>query len=389
MFINAGTRLGFYEILSRVGEGGMGEVWKARDTRLGRIVAIKVLLPEKLKDPERNRRFVQEAKAASALSHPNIVMVHDIGTEGDVTYLVMEYIDGSPLDALIPRGGCSLKEILNIATQMAGAIANAHAAGTIHRDLKPANVMVTPDRLVKVLDFGLAKLVEPPPLSGDDKTMPQTIEGTVMGTVAYMSPEQAEGKPLDARSDVFSFGSLLYEMCTGLRAFRGDSQAGVMAAVLREDPIPVRALRPDLPDELGRIVMRCLRKDPSRRVQSIIDLKLALDELKDETTATAGVTAISMTAARSNTNGARRLVAVALLIAVVAAAGLLLLWRGPFGPDSVPQALQPVPLTSYPGDERWASFSPDARQVAVVWTGEKDDNMDIYVKWSARERRYV
>ena len=211
-----GQQLGSYQILSLLGAGGMGVVYKARDTRLKRSVAIKVLPADQVSDPERKRRFIQEARAASALNHPNIITIYDIGSEGGIDFIVMEYVAGKTLDQLIPRKGLRLNETLKLAIQMADALAKAHSAGIIHRDLKPTNVMVTDDGLVKVLDFGLAKLTEVENDEGGTRTTQlQTEEGTIVGTVSYMSPEQAEGKKVDARSDIFSFGSVLYEMVTG------------------------------------------------------------------------------------------------------------------------------------------------------------------------------
>jgi serine/threonine protein kinase len=218
MSLAAGTRLGPYEVLGLIGSGGMGEVYKARDTRLDRTVAIKVLPAEKVADPERRHRFVQEAKAASALNHPNIVTIYDIGQTDGIDFIAMEYVAGKTLEQVIPRHGMRLNEALRYAVQMADALAKAHAAGIIHRDLKPGNVMVTDEGQIKVLDFGLAKLTEAGPLGNDEPTRtmkPATEEGTIVGTVAYMSPEQAEGKKVDARSDIFSFGAVLYEMLTG------------------------------------------------------------------------------------------------------------------------------------------------------------------------------
>jgi eukaryotic-like serine/threonine-protein kinase len=241
MALTAGTRLGPYEILAPIGAGGMGEVWKATDTRLGRIVAIKVL-----KGPHGDR-FEQEARAIAALNHPHICTLHDVGPN----YLVMEYIEGVALSGPMP-----VEEALRLALQMAAALEAAHAKGITHRDLKPANILVTKEG-VKLLDFGLAK-----PADGTDAT--RTIEGTILGTPSYMAPEQIEGKPCDARSDVFSFGAVLYEMLAGSRAFEG------MAAVLRDDPKP--------PPALERVVMRCLEKQASRRFQSMAELRGALKE---------------------------------------------------------------------------------------------------------------
>ena len=230
--MNSGSRLGPYEIVAPIGAGGMGEVYKARDLRLNRFVAIKVLPPDTFADDDRNQRFLQEARAASALNHPNIVSVFDIGSEAGATYLVMELVDGSSLDTLIPQNGFRVPELLRIASQIANACSSAHAAGIVHRDLKPSNVMLTAAGVAKVLDFGLAKLIDEPG-PANDHTLTQaavTQAGIVMGTPAYMSPEQAEGKTVDARSDIFSFGAVLYELATGRKAFPGTSTAAILAA---------------------------------------------------------------------------------------------------------------------------------------------------------------
>jgi serine/threonine protein kinase len=286
MPLSAGDKLGPYEIVSPLGAGGMGEVWKARDTRLDRIIAIKVLPSGKLSDPETKRRFVQEAKAASALNHPNIVTIYDIGCEDNCDYLAMEFVDGKTLEQLTPREGLAISEALRSATQASDALAKAHAAGIVHRDLKPGNIMVTVDGLVKVLDFGLAKLTQPAGVSPADAatlmTGANTIEGTILGTPAYMSPEQAEGKPVKAHSDIFSFGAVLYEMIAGQPAFRRDTHLATLSAILRDEPRPLAGQRESTPPELESIIMRCLRKDPARRFQSMADLKVALEELKEK-----------------------------------------------------------------------------------------------------------
>jgi serine/threonine protein kinase len=279
-----GRTLLHYNIVEKLGEGGMGVVWKARDTHLDRFVAVKVLPAEKLKDAERQRRFVQEAKAASALNHPNIVHIYDIAEADGSPFIAMEFVAGKTLDQTIGRKGLRVSEALRYSVQIADALEKAHAAGIVHRDLKPSNIMVTTDGLVKILDFGLAKLTEP--VRGDfaeTRTVreagPATEEGAIVGTVAYMSPEQAEGKEVDGRSDIFSFGAVLYEMITGRRAFHGDSKLSTLSAILKEEP---GALPPEIPRELERVIVRCLRKDPGRRYQHADDLKLALVELKEE-----------------------------------------------------------------------------------------------------------
>ena len=280
-----GKKLQHYEIVAKLGEGGMGVVYKARDARLDRFVALKVLPPEKTADPDRKRRFMQEAKAASALNHPNIITIHDIGEAEGVTFIAMECVEGRTLDQLIGPKGLKLDEAIKFAVQIAGALAKAHAAGIVHRDLKPSNVMVTGDGLVKVLDFGLAKLSEPaaPVELAVTRTLaPVTQEGVIAGTAAYMSPEQAEGKSVDARSDIFAFGALVYEMLTGRRAFQRGSQASTIAAVLLEQPEPVAGIMPDTPRDLEKIIARCLRKDPAQRFQGMADVQVALQELSED-----------------------------------------------------------------------------------------------------------
>src|SRR4249920_2247774 len=279
-----GKTIAHYQILEKLGEGGMGVVYKARDTHLDRLVALKVLPPEKVADSRRKRRFVQEAKAASAMNHPNIITIYDIASENGIDFIVMEYVQGKTLDAMVPRKGLRLNETLKLAIQMADALAKAHSAGIVHRDMKPTNVMVTDDGLVKVLDFGLAKLTEVSE-SGDEPTRTlghETEEGTIVGTVSYMSPEQAEGKKVDARSDIFSFGSVLYEMATGQQAFHGDSKMSTLAAIMNQEPKPISQLVPGIARDLEKIITRCLRKAPNRRWQAMPDLKVTLDELKEE-----------------------------------------------------------------------------------------------------------
>ena len=283
--IAIGQTISHYRILEKLGGGGMGVVYKAEDTRLGRTVALKVLPPERVADLNRKRRFIQEARAASALNHPNIITIYDIDEAEGVHFIAMEYVDGKTLDRLIARHGLPVEKTLKYAVEMAAALAKAHSAGIVHRDLKPTNIMVTEDGLVKVLDFGLAKLTEAAP-AGDGETVatagPRTEEGIILGTVGYMSPEQAEGKPVDARSDIFSFGSVVYEMLAGRRAFQGETNVSTIAAILREEPKPLSQAAQNLPRELERIVKRCLRKDREHRFQTMADLKVALEELKEE-----------------------------------------------------------------------------------------------------------
>jgi serine/threonine-protein kinase len=275
-----------YELLEKLGAGGMGEIYKARDQRLNRFVAIKVLPAGMSGDENRRLRFTQEAQAASALNHPNIIIIYDILTENDTQYMVAEFIDGKTLLELIPKDGLRAPLAIQYAWQMAEALCAAHGAGIIHRDLKPANVMVSSTGLVKLLDFGLAKAMEADagPTEGNaTATMTRpglTVEGTLIGTVNYMSPEQAEGRKLDARSDIFSFGAVLYEMLTGRSAFQRNSMVATLSAILRDDVPRVSELAPDVPGDLELVVGRCLQKDPDQRYQSIQEVRGALTALK-------------------------------------------------------------------------------------------------------------
>ena len=279
-----GQTIVHYKLLEKLGAGGMGEIYKAEDTRLHRVVAIKVLSPAVSADPERRRRFLQEAQAASALNHPNIITVYDIVAEGDTRCIVMEYVAGQTLREVITPGGLPVTQALRLAVQMANALAVAHAASIIHRDLKPSNVMITTSGLVKILDFGLAKWLEPLPgaQSGEQSTvdMALTQEGSIIGTVSYMSPEQAEGKRVDLRSDIFAFGSVLYEMLTGRRAFEGTSGISTLSAILRDEVKPIYETAPDVPPLLEQIVLRCLQKDPDTRWQSMKEVEGALSTLQ-------------------------------------------------------------------------------------------------------------
>ncbi|HEV8715657.1 MAG TPA: protein kinase, partial [Candidatus Binatia bacterium] len=370
-----GRTLLHYRITEKIGEGGMGVVYKARDLHLDRAVAIKVLPADTMADPERKRRFVQEAKSASALNHPGIIQIYDINSDAGVDFIAMEHVAGKTLDRRIGRKGLRISEALKYAVQITDALAAAHAAGIVHRDLKPPNIMVTETGLIKVLDFGLAKLTLPvqSEVSGTASTMePQTEDGRVMGTAAYMSPEQAEGKAVDAHSDIFSFGSVLYEMITGKRPFQGDNKISTLSAVLNKEAPPLSA---DIPHDLEKIITRCLRKDPARRFQTMADLNVALEELREESesgrlqVAPAPVTLASLL----------RFAAVVIAVFALMAAGWYWMNRRRSAESEV--ALTAVPLTSYPGWEIIPSFSTDGTQVAFQWCKEgPGGNCDIYIK---------
>src|SRR5262245_24718448 len=275
-----GTTLNHYRILARLGQGGMGEVWVAEDTKLGRKVALKTLPARVAADAERRARFEREARAVAALNHPNIVTIHSVEQSGDLAFLTMELIEGQTLSEVIPPQGFALERFFDLAVPLASALAAAHQKGITHRDLKPTNVMVTADGRVKVLDFGLAKLAEAAPATADAGTV--TGEGRILGTAAYMSPEQAEGKTVDARSDVFSLGIVMYEMATGKQPFKGDTPISTITSILRDTPVSIGEVKPEMPRHLGRVVQRCLAKEPDRRYQAALDVRNELEGLRAE-----------------------------------------------------------------------------------------------------------
>ncbi len=272
-----GTTLGHYRIVKKIGSGGMGEVYSARDTRLDRDVAIKVLPPRFAADPERLERFEREAKATAAMSHPNILSVHDVGTHEGLPYIVEELLKGVSLKTRIGQGAIPVYETVEIAKQIARGLAAAHEKGIIHRDLKPSNVIVTTGGHVKILDFGLAKLVEVMQPAGEDTLSLATETGRALGTAGYMSPEQVRAQTVDHRSDIFSFGCLLYEMATGQRAFVGDNLLSTTAAILEREPRPPSEIVEKMPPELERIILKCLEKDRTQRFQSAVELQQRLE----------------------------------------------------------------------------------------------------------------
>src|SRR5262249_20598365 len=288
MPLSPGTRLGPYEILAPLGAGGMGEVYRARDSKLGRDVAIKVLPEAVAQNPERLARFLREARSLGALNHPGLVSIYAVEQSADTRFLAMELVDGESLDTTIARGSFPLPRFFDVAVPLADALSAAHERGIVHRDLKPANVMITREGRVKVLDFGLAKLESPDssPNATDIETASRgdlTGEGKVFGTVAYMSPEQARGGRIAARSAGFSLGVVLSQMLTGERPFKGGASADLISSILRDQPPPVTDVRPDLPPHLSRILRRCLEKDPRDRYQTSRDVYNELKDLRAET----------------------------------------------------------------------------------------------------------
>jgi Tol biopolymer transport system component/predicted Ser/Thr protein kinase len=380
-----GRTISHYDVLETLGEGGMGVVYKARDTQLNRFVALKALSGSVAADPERRSRFLQEAQAASALNHPNIVTIHDVLRHEDGDFIVMELVAGKTLDRLIPRKGMPIGEALRIAVQVASALEAAHEAGIVHRDLKPGNVIVADDGRVRVLDFGLAKLSAAAPDAGEEETRtrateaaPQTRDGQILGTASYMSPEQAEGRPVDARTDVFSFGAVLYEMLSGQRPFQGRSTVSTLAAVIKEDPAPLPA---DVPHDLAKLVERCLRKDPQRRIRHMSEVRLALEDLREESDSGT----LALTAPAAPTPRRRRrlwftaLGAAAMVTAVASAAWL---WRArtPARPRTPPRE---VPFTTEPGSEAGGRFSPDGSTVAFSRGDYETQTLEVKVLGAA------
>jgi len=413
MVLGRGTRLGPYEIDAPIGAGGMGEVYRARDTRLDRVVAIKVILGREMASPAMRERFDREARAIAQLSHPNICTLHDIGHDEGTDFLVMEYLEGETLAARLsrqkvrsPRGSKSgsalpppalqspagdaaapagmtrtplaLDETLRVATQLADALAAAHRAGIVHRDLKPGNIMLTRGG-VKVLDFGLAKLrpsSEQPGLDAPKTTteLPLTGEGVLLGTVPYMAPEQLEGRSIDARTDIFAFGAIVYEMATGRRAFTGESQASLVAAILDKEPEPISGDQPLTPPGLERLVRKCLAKDPDARWQSASDIA---DELRWLSTGSG--TAVAPPAAAQRAPRFRRWTIAAGLLLLAGAAAFGVWQRSQRGNPAGPRPDAHYTQATFAGDVLAAALSPDGRTVAYA-SGEDGRNVRVLVR---------
>jgi serine/threonine protein kinase/Tol biopolymer transport system component len=356
-----GRRLGPYEILSPLGAGGMGEVYRARDERLGREVAIKVLPAEVAGDSVRLRRFEKEARSASALNHPNIVTIYDIGQSDGISFIAMELVNGQTLREPLKSGALPTKRLLAIATQVADGLARAHEAGIVHRDLKPENVMMTKEGLVKVLDFGLAKLTSTGSGSGEGSKLPTmtgTTPGVIVGTVGYMSPEQANGERVDFRSDQFSFGSILYEMAAGKRAFRKKTPIDTLGAILNEEPGSLAAINPKAPTQLRWIVERCLAKDPRQRYSSTDDLARDLAHLRDHLSEATSGAAVGTRGSRRRLGWPARLGIAALLLA---AAAVFLLTRSPKPPPPREKKLRQITSNSVENPVITGGISPDGK----------------------------
>src|SRR5262245_59411086 len=365
MMLVTGTKLGRYEIRSKLGAGGMGEVYQGRDTQLGRDVAVKVLPTTVSTDPDRLRRFEQEACAASALNHPNILVVHDIGAHDGAPYVVSELLEGETLRKRIGGTPLAQRRAIDYALQITNGLAAAHGKGIIHRDLKPDNIFITNDGRAKILDFGLAKLTQ---LDGNQSQtdLPtrrvDTDPGVVMGTVGYMSPEQLQGRPLDQRSDIFSFGAILYEMLSGRRAFHGESAAETMSAILKEDPPELSDLNKSVSPGLERLVNHCLEKNPEARFHSARDVAFALESLSGSgpTSAQAVIPAVGWRRMKP-----REVIAWSVAAVAVLALALLLILnsrRAPAETHAVRFAI-PAPTKTTFGS---VAISPDGQRMAFI-----------------------
>jgi Tol biopolymer transport system component/serine/threonine protein kinase len=358
-----GQTVAHYKILSSIGSGGMGDVYLAHDTTLDRKVALKVLPSDFAQQPDRQARFTREAKALAALNHPNIVTVHSVEESGHVHFITMELVKGRTVAELLPQHGFALDQFFKISIPLTDALAAAHKEGIVHRDLKPANVMVTDEGRVKVLDFGLATAVVNVADRGDFNTRSATQEGRVVGTPAYMSPEQAEGKTVDARSDIFSLGVVFYEMLTGKRPFAGESSAAIVSSILRDSPRSISELQPAVPRELARLVHRCLAKDPLGRYQSAIDVGHALEEMKQDVHSGDSLLAHSPTL---NKTGSLRtpLAVIALAILAIAVSAWLLTKPKGADPLATVRLQNAVQVSTGLGVENYPTWSPDGGRLA-------------------------
>ncbi len=368
-----GETISHYKVTGELGRGGMGVVYKAEDTKLDRTVALKFLAPHLVEDDEARKRFVREAKAAAALDHPNICTVYEIDEADGQSFIAMAYLEGESLQAKIESGPFKIDKAIETAIQMARGLAAAHQKEIVHRDIKPANVMITTggagiEPQAKLMDFGLAQLTK-------GKTR-LTKEGTTLGTVGYMSPEQAQGVDLDRRSDIWSLGVVLYEMVSGRLPFEGEYDQAILYGVLHENPEPLTGLRTGVPKELERIATKALAKEPSARYQHVDDMLVDLSELKRSRESDSARPGPAASAKPSRVTWLAGALAAALGIAA-----LIAFWPGVGRePERTAPVYQETPLTSYPGSERAPTFSPDGSQVAFAWNGPNEDNFDIYVQ---------
>ena len=364
MALRAGTHLGPYEILSLIGAGGQGEVYKASDTRLNRTVAIKVLAAHFAENPEMKQRFEREARTIAGLNHPHICTLYDVGNHEGAAFLVMEYLEGETLAQRLQRGPIPLEETFTLAIQIADALDTAHRAGVVHRDLKPANVMLVRNG-AKLLDFGLAKLTalsQFTSLSEMPTRADLTADGTILGTFQYMAPEQLESKDVDARTDLFAFGAVLYEMITGRKAFEGKSQASLIGAIMTATPEPVSKLQPMTPPALDHVVKTCLAKDPEQRWQTARDLSIQLKWIAEAGTQVA-IPAPVMAQRRNRERLSWALLAIAVLLVIVMAVPAALWFRGPQEPGESRFLVSVPPITQIPA---FLTISPDGQWIAFV-----------------------
>lgn len=370
-----GTRIGQYTVLEKIGEGGMGAVWKARDEKLGRTVALKFL--SKADSPDGKARFTQEARAASSLSHPGIVTIFDIFEHGDQACIAMEFVDGRTLSQVIPAGGLPVREVIRLGTQIADALSAAHRAGVIHRDIKPGNIIVTPDGRAKLLDFGLAKLAEIAAAPNDATQTAgdvRTSEGSILGTVNYMSPEQAQGKPVDPRTDIFSLGAVLYEMATGAKAFQGDTTVSTITAILRDEPKPVPVESSGVSKDVARVISQCMRKETDRRFQTALDVRNALEQLHEEIKSGAPVSAIQVAPSPLPSPAPRPrrpwMLPAAAGLVVLAGLGVWTLMRRPDAPVQPMDSIVVRPFgANLTGAKAGFGFSPDGNAIVMAWDG--------------------
>src|SRR5215831_7695365 len=372
MALALGTKLGPYEIVGLLGAGGMGEVYRARDTRLERTVAVKVLPTEVSANPERKQRFEREARAISSLNHPNICALYDVGSQDGIEYLVLEFVEGETLEKRLEKGPLPTEVLLRHGMEIADALEKAHRSGVIHRDLKPANIMLTKSG-AKLLDFGLAKWTAGASEEETLKTLTTggaklTERGTILGTFQYMAPEQLEGKEADARTDLFAFGEVLYQMATARPAFAGKTKASLIAAILSAEPVPIATVQPMTPPALERLVRGCLEKDPEERWQTAHDVKLQLRAIA-EGGSQSGVPALVATQRKTR----ERLLLAALGVTTLAAAllGVLYLKRAPDRSRVVRSYIKAMPNSSFlvGGQQGGFAISPDGRLLAYVAQG--------------------